>query len=75
MTGVQTCALPIWLTLGGIVGTIAAFPLVKMLGDHLTLMRWVVTGVIAYAAVAMLRSARASEPDVLPSLELQDGNP
>jgi hypothetical protein len=51
------------LTLGGIVGTIAAFPLVKMLGDHLTLMRWVVTGVIAYAAIAMLRSARASEPD------------
>jgi hypothetical protein len=34
-----------------------------MLGDHLTLMRWVVTVVIAYAAIAMLRSARASLPD------------
>jgi uncharacterized membrane protein YfcA len=56
-------AVAVGLTLGGIVGTIAAFPLVKMLGDHLTLMRWVVTGVIAYAAVAMLRSARASQPD------------
>jgi uncharacterized membrane protein YfcA len=56
-------AVAVGLTLGGIVGTFAAFPLVKMLGGHLTLMRWVVTGVIAYAAVAMLRSARASEPD------------
>jgi uncharacterized membrane protein YfcA len=51
----------IGLTLGGIVGTIAAFPLVKMLGEHLTLMRWVVTAVIAYAAIAMLRSARTPE--------------
>jgi uncharacterized membrane protein YfcA len=56
-------AVAVGLTLGGIVGTIAAFPLVKTLGDHLTLMRWVVTGVIAYAAIAMLRSARASQPD------------
>ncbi len=56
-------AQAVGLTLGGIVGTIAAFPLVKTLGDHLTLMRWVVTGVIAYAAIAMLRSARASQPD------------
>jgi hypothetical protein len=30
-----------------------------MLGEHLTLMRWIVTVVIAYAAIAMLRSARA----------------
>jgi uncharacterized membrane protein YfcA len=51
-------AVAVGLTLGGIVGTLAAFPLVKLLADHLTLMRWVVTGVIAYAAVAMLRSAR-----------------
>jgi hypothetical protein len=51
------------LTLGGIVGTVAAFPLVKTLGEHLTLMRWLVTGVIAYADFAMLWSARASEPD------------
>jgi uncharacterized membrane protein YfcA len=56
-------AVAIGLTLGGVVGTIAAFPLVKMLGDHLTLMRWAVTGVIAYAAIAMLRSARASRSD------------
>jgi uncharacterized membrane protein YfcA len=56
-------AVAVGLTLGGIVGTIAAFPLVKTLGQHLTLMRWVVTGVIAYAAIAMLRSARASQPD------------
>jgi len=57
-------AVAVGLTLGGIVGTIAAFPLVKTLGDHLTLMRWVVAGVIAYAAIAMLRSALTSQPDV-----------
>jgi uncharacterized membrane protein YfcA len=56
-------AVAVGLTIGGIVGTIAAFPLVKMLGDHLTLMRWAVTGVIAYAAVAMLRCARESQPE------------
>jgi len=54
-------AVAVGLTLGGIVGTLAAFPLVKMLGDHLTLMRWVVTAVITYAAIAMLCSARASQ--------------
>ena len=60
-------AVAVGLTIGGIVGTIAAFPLVKMLGDHLTLMRWVVTVVIAYAAIAMLRSAcaRLQEPPVV----------
>ena len=56
-------AVAVGLTLGGIVGTLAAFPVVKLVGDHLTLMRWVVTGVILYAAIAMLRSARKSEPD------------
>jgi uncharacterized membrane protein YfcA len=56
-------AVAVGLTLGGIVGTIAAFPLVTMLSTHLTLMRWAVTGVIAYAAIAMLRSAVTSEPD------------
>src|SRR5215472_15823245 len=56
-------AVSVGLTLGGIVGTIAAFPLVKMLSGHLALMRWAVTGVIAYAAIAMLRSARDSRPD------------
>ncbi len=48
------------LTLGGILGTLLAFPLVKTLAGHLTLMRWVVIAVILYAAVAMLRSAWAS---------------
>ena len=57
-------AVAFGLTIGGIVGTIAAFPLVKMLGDHLTPMRWVVTLVITYAAIAMLRSARTSQADV-----------
>ena len=50
-------AVAVGLTLGGIVGTLAAFPLVKLLGSHLTLMRRVVAFVIAYAAIAMLRSA------------------
>lgn len=56
-------AVAVGLTLGAIVGTLAAFPLVKTLGNHLTLMRWAVTGVIAYAAFAMLRSAQASQPE------------
>jgi len=56
-------AVTVGLTLGGIVGTIAAFPLVKMLGDYLALMRLVVTCVIAYAAIAMPGSARASQPN------------
>jgi hypothetical protein len=34
-----------------------------MLDDHLTLMRWVVTVDITYAAIAMIRSALASQPD------------
>jgi uncharacterized membrane protein YfcA len=50
-------AVAVGLTIGGIAGTIAAFPLVTALGDHLTLMRWAVTGVITYAAIAMLHSA------------------
>jgi len=48
------------LTVGGVIGTLLAFPLVKTLADHLTLMRWVVIGVITYAAVTMLRSAMRS---------------
>lgn len=48
------------LAVGGIIGTLLAFPLVKTLGTHLTLMRWVVMGVILYAGVNMLRSARRS---------------
>jgi uncharacterized membrane protein YfcA len=58
-------AVAVGLTIGAIVGTLAAFPLVKTLGNHLTLMRWAVTCVIAYAAFAMLRSAaQASQPEV-----------
>ena len=49
------------LTLGGVVGTLIAFPLVKTLGDHLTALRWVVIGVVLYAGVSMLRSARHAE--------------
>ena len=56
-------AVAVGLILGGIVGVLAAFPLVKLLSSHLTPMRWVVTAVIAYAAIAMLRSARASQLD------------
>jgi hypothetical protein len=36
-----------------------AFPLIKTIGEHLALMRWLVIVVILYAAVSMLRSARA----------------
>jgi hypothetical protein len=45
------------LTLGGVVGTLSAFPLVNAIAAHLTLMRWLVIIVIIYAAVSMLRSA------------------
>jgi len=51
------CALG--LTLGGILGAMSAFPLVKLIAQHLTAMRWLVILVIIYAAVSMLRSARA----------------
>ncbi|HWW32621.1 MAG TPA: hypothetical protein VNY70_04570 [Steroidobacteraceae bacterium] len=57
-------AVAVGLTIGGIIGTVAAFPLIKTLADHLTLMRWVVTGVITYAAIAMLRSAWVSQSDL-----------
>ena len=43
----------------GLLGSLCAFPLVKRIGEHLTLMRWLVIFVIIYAAVAMLRSALA----------------
>jgi len=45
------------LTLGGICGTLLAFPLVKSLEDHLEILRWVVICVIVYAAATLLRSA------------------
>jgi uncharacterized membrane protein YfcA len=64
-SGRYSNAVAIGLTLGGVVGTLLALPLVKMLGNHLTVMRWVVTVVITYAAVAMLRSA--TRPDLIPA--------
>ena len=45
------------LTAGSFVGVLVAFYIVKSL--PLTSMRWLVTAVVAYAAVSMLRSARA----------------
>jgi uncharacterized membrane protein YfcA len=53
------------LTLGSIFGVFVAFYIVKQL--PLTMMRWLVTAVVAYAAVSMLRSARTestSAPEV-----------
>jgi uncharacterized membrane protein YfcA len=52
------CALGI--TLGGVLGVLAALPLVRLISGHLTLMRWFVIVVVLYAALSMLRSARAS---------------
>ena len=60
-------AVAVGLTLGGIVGTLAAFPFVRVLSDHLTLLRWAVTAIITYAAIAMLRSALEREPAVATS--------
>jgi hypothetical protein len=51
-------------TLGGVVGTLLAFPLVRTLGDHLTTLRWVVIGVVLYAGLSMLRSAWRAEAAV-----------
>jgi len=46
------------LTLGSFVGVLVAFYIVKSL--PLTTMRWLVTAVVTYAALAMLSSARSS---------------
>jgi len=46
------------LATGSIAGVLVAFYIVKSL--PLTMMRWLVTAVVTYAALAMLRSARAS---------------
>jgi uncharacterized membrane protein YfcA len=51
------------LTLGGLLGTLCAFPLVNTIAAHLTLMRWLVIVVIIYAAVSMLCSAEKSLPE------------
>ena len=45
------------LTVGSIFGVLVAFYIVKQL--PLTMMRWLVTAVVTYAALSMLRSARA----------------
>jgi uncharacterized membrane protein YfcA len=55
------------LIVGGVVGVLVAFFIVKQL--PLTAMRWLVIVVVSYAAVSMLRSARAgvaraAAPDV-----------
>ncbi len=53
------------LAAGSFVGVLVAFYIVKSL--PLTTMRWLVTAVVTYAAVSMLRSARAGRaaaPDV-----------
>jgi len=57
-------AVAIGLIIGGICGTLLAFPLVKTLGDHLTVMRWVVIAVVIYAAVSMLRSASRAQSEI-----------
>jgi uncharacterized membrane protein YfcA len=46
------------LVIGGVVGVLVAFYIVKQL--PLTAMRWLVIVVVSYAALAMLRSARAA---------------
>jgi len=48
------------LIIGGVVGVLIAFYIVKQL--PLTAMRWLVIVVVSYAAVSMLRSARAPSP-------------
>jgi uncharacterized membrane protein YfcA len=45
------------LVLGGVVGVLVAFFIVKQL--PLTAMRWLVIVVVTYAAISMLRSARS----------------
>jgi Sulfite exporter TauE/SafE len=52
------CALGI--TLGGILGVLAALPVVRLIAGHLNLMRWFVVMVVVYAALSMLRSARST---------------
>jgi len=46
------------LIIGGVLGVLIAFYIVKHL--PLTAMRWLVIVVVSYAAVSMLRSARAA---------------
>jgi uncharacterized membrane protein YfcA len=50
------------LTLGSIFGVLVAFYIVKQL--PLTMMRWLVTAVVTYAALSMLHSARTEAANV-----------
>jgi uncharacterized membrane protein YfcA len=50
------------LVMGGVVGVLVAFYIVKQL--PLTAMRWLIIVVVTYAAVSMLRSAYASRTSV-----------
>ena len=52
------------LTAGSFVGVLVAFYIVKNL--PLTIMRWLVTGVVTYAAVSMLRSTRTERAAAAP---------
>ncbi len=56
----QSCA--VGLTLGGLLGTLCAFPLVSLISEHLSVMRWFVIVVIVFAAISMLRSSGEVEP-------------
>ena len=51
------------LAIGGLIGTLLAFPLVAALSSHLSMMRWLVIGVILYAACSMLRSMKRGTPE------------
>lgn len=56
-TGRFDQGVAVGLTIGGIVGTLLAFPLVASLENHLTILKWLVTVVVFYAGYTMLRSA------------------
>ncbi len=51
-------ATSLGIMLGGVVGCLVAFYIVKQL--PLTLMRWLIIVIVTYAAISMLRSARAA---------------
>jgi hypothetical protein len=49
---------------------LCAFPLINLIGEHLTLMRWLVIVVIIYAALSMLHAGQASITE-LPDPEIE----
>jgi uncharacterized membrane protein YfcA len=57
------------LTAGAIVGVLLAFYVVRQL--PLTMMRWLIIVVVTYAALSMLRSARASAAVSPPTMALE----